>query len=224
MMPQWGPRLSAQHTLESNESIWRQSPSDTVDMAWGRVTDVGMLEITRDELVKLGKTTASAVSTPPTWLGVSENIQDDGDSYIAIIDGVHLLHCLNSMRKSLYHNYHHYFPNGYPPSFGAHLSHCQETLAHWLMCQPSLEFVTFGWYERRDAPFPDFDITRKCVDFEQILDWQEEHRIRGLTKPMFDALRAPKGTQRRKTPVMYDEILDHTWDDILEPGECTMWS
>ncbi|KAI5919458.1 hypothetical protein F4810DRAFT_714538 [Camillea tinctor] len=33
MMPRWGPRLSAQHPLESNESIWRQRLSEAVDLA-----------------------------------------------------------------------------------------------------------------------------------------------------------------------------------------------
>ncbi|KAI0415494.1 hypothetical protein F5X98DRAFT_365166 [Xylaria grammica] len=217
MAPQWAPQLSAQHPLEFNESIWRQSPSDAVDRAWGRITDVAMLEITREQLLKLGKDPETSVHTPPSWIGNSSKYDDD--RYIAIIDGMHLLHCLNSMRKSLYHNYQHYFPDGYPSSYGAHLSHCQETLTHWLMCQPSMEFVSFGWYQKREPPFPDFDIMRKCVDFEQILDWQNEHRLEGLTKPMFDALRPPDGMPRRTAPVMYDEILGHTWDEILDSAE-----
>ncbi|KAI0546783.1 hypothetical protein F4679DRAFT_598439 [Xylaria curta] len=215
VMPQWGPQLHAQHPLESNESIWRQSPSDAVDQAWGRITDVAMLEITRDQVLKLGKDPTSSVRTPPEWIDGEQN----EDRYLAIVDGMHLLHCLNSMRKSLYHNYHHYFPDGYPSSYGAHLSHCQETLALWLMCQPSIEFVSFGWYEKREPPFPDFDITRKCVNFEQLLDWQNEHRIEGLTKPMFDALRPPDDLKRRVAPVMYDEILGHTWDEVLDSAE-----
>ncbi|KAI0162296.1 hypothetical protein GGR57DRAFT_517635 [Xylariaceae sp. FL1272] len=219
MMPHWGPRLWAQHVLESNESIWRQPPSDNVDAAWNRVTDVAMLQITREQLLRLGKDPRNAVHTPLEWVNVNED-----ERYLAIIDGMHLLHCLNSMRKSLYHNYHHYFPDGYPSSFGAHLSHCQETLAHWLMCQPSIEFISFGWYQRREPPFPDFDITRKCVDFERILDWQNENRIEGLTKPMFDALRPPEEGVRRTAPVMYDEILDHAWDEILDSAEERMWS
>ncbi|KAI0416090.1 hypothetical protein F5X98DRAFT_388366 [Xylaria grammica] len=219
MMPQWTPQLSSEKPLESNESVWRQSPSDAVDLAWERVTDVGMLEITREQLLKLGKDPSSSVHAAPEWSGRDEGSEDGDERYLAIIDGVHLMHCLNSMRKSLYHNYHYYFPNGYPPSYGAHLSHCQEMIADWLMCQPSIEFVSFGWYERRDPPFPDFDITHKCVDYEQILEWQNQHRIKGLTKLMFDALRPEDGVTRRTSTVMYDEILDHRWDEILEAAE-----
>ncbi|KAI8955034.1 hypothetical protein F4801DRAFT_603558 [Xylaria longipes] len=219
MTPRWAPQLTVQHILESNESIWRQSPSDEVDLEWERVTDVAILEITRDQLIKLGKDPVSAVRTPPEWISSGESREGDDERYPAIIDGMHLLHCFNSMRKSLYHNYKFYYPNGHPPSYGAHLSHCQEMLARWLMCQPSMEFVSFGWYERRDAPFPDFDITHKCVDFEQILDWQKKQRIQGLTKPMFDAHRADDGVPKRTSPVMNDEILDHTWDEVLESAE-----
>ncbi|KAI1150057.1 hypothetical protein F4825DRAFT_428118 [Nemania diffusa] len=40
-----------------------------------------------------------------------------------------------------------------------------------------------------------------------------------LTKPMFDALRRPNGVLRRSASVMYDEILDGRWDDILGSAE-----
>ncbi|KAI1365977.1 hypothetical protein F5Y08DRAFT_302722 [Xylaria arbuscula] len=222
MMPQWGLRDSPGHPLSSNESIWRQSPSDAVDDAWDHVTDVGMLEITRAQLLRLGKDPVSSVHTRTDYSSSTSANDDNEDGYFAIIDGVHLLHCLNSMRKSLYHNYHHYFPNGYPRAYGAHLSHCQEMLAQWLMCQPSIEFVSFGWYEKRDAPFPDFDITRKCIDYDQILDWQDEHRIKGLTKAIFDEMRPAEAVPRRTSTIMYDEILQHTWDEILDSAEYRM--
>ncbi|KAI1345563.1 hypothetical protein F5Y01DRAFT_323067 [Xylaria sp. FL0043] len=216
MVPQWNTRVSPAYPLGSNESIWRQPPSDAVDLAWERVTNIGVLEITQDQLLKLGKDPASAVRSLPEWSGRSE---DDNERYMAIIDGVHLMHCFNSMRKSLYFNYHHYYPEGHPPSYGAHLSHCQDMLAHWLMCQPSIELVSFGWYERRDPPFPDFDITHKCIDYEQLLDWQNEHRLKGLTKAMFGALRPDEDVPRMAPTVLYDEILNHTWDKFLDSAE-----
>ncbi|KAI0509200.1 hypothetical protein F5B22DRAFT_649248 [Xylaria bambusicola] len=220
MMPQWGPQLNKQLPLDANGSITRQNPSEEVNQYWSHVTDVGMLEISRAQLLKLGKSPDNSVRTPASWLDGAEDSFDEGDErYIAIIDGIHLLHCFNAMRKSLFHNYPIYFPDGYPASYGAHLSHCQETLAHWLMCQPSLEFITFGWYEKREPPFPDFDVTRKCVDFGQILDWQDEHRIKNLTKPMFDALRPDPSMPRRKAPIMYDEILGNTWDEYFDMTE-----
>ncbi|KAJ3577338.1 hypothetical protein NPX13_g3229 [Xylaria arbuscula] len=205
-MPQWGPQLNKQLPLDANGSIMRQNPSEEVNQYWSHVTDVGMLEISREQ-------------TSKTWKKTRTTRFDDDERYIAIIDGVHLLHCFNAMRKSLFHNYPIYFPDGYPESYGAHLSHCQETLAHWLMCQPSLEFITFGWYEKREPPFPDFDVMRKCVDFGQILDWQDEHRIKNLTKPMFDALRPDPSLPRREAPIMYDEILGHTWDGFFDMTE-----
>ncbi|KAI0191016.1 hypothetical protein EV127DRAFT_493887 [Xylaria flabelliformis] len=219
MTPQWSPRLTTQHLLESNESIYRQIPSHDVDIEWNRISDTAVVEITRDQLIRLGKDPATAVKTPPELLSSNKSWQDDDERYLAVIDGMHMLHCLDSMRRSLYHNYHFYYPEGHPPYYGVHLSHCQEMLARWLMCQPSMEFITFGWFEGRDPPFPDFDITHKCVDFEQILDWQDKQRLRGLTNPVFDAYRPPDGVLRRTTPVIYDEYLNHTWDEILGSTE-----
>ncbi|EHK96556.1 hypothetical protein M7I_7765 [Glarea lozoyensis 74030] len=64
--------------------LLRQYPSPEVDDAWEALTDVGVVIINKEEVVKLGKDPKKAVKAPPEW---------------AQPDGQHALHCLNAIRK-----------------------------------------------------------------------------------------------------------------------------
>lgn len=127
------------------------------------------------------------------------------NAYLAQFDGVHLLHCLNSLRQSMHYNFPYYHPNGLEPAYASHLAHCQEALAKWLMCQPSMELITYNWVERHQSPFPDFDVTRKCWDYERLLEWQGQHTVRTINDDMWKALRPPKGLKLMKSPILNEE-------------------
>lgn len=169
-----------------------------MDSTWNRVADLGVIGLTKEQLIKLGKDPATTAKAPPSW-GMGDA------TYIAQFDGIHLLHCLNSMREALHQNFQYYHPRGIGVAFSAHLAHCQEALAKWLMCQPSMELLTFGWVENHDTPFPDFDITRKCWDFEELLKWQDEHRVQSINTDMWKALRAPEGVKLKSSPILNEE-------------------
>ncbi|XWW93907.1 hypothetical protein V2A60_001846 [Cordyceps javanica] len=161
---------------------------------------MGIIGITEEQVTKLGKDPDMTVKAPPSW-GMGNA------TYLAQLDAVHLAHCLNSMRESLHYNFHHYFPSGIPNVYAAHLMHCQEALAKWLMCQPSMELLTFNWVEGHKGPFPDFDITRKCWDYEQLLEWQDAHRVQTINTAEWAAMSAPRGAKRKPSPILYEESL-----------------
>ncbi|KND86455.1 hypothetical protein TOPH_08925 [Tolypocladium ophioglossoides CBS 100239] len=204
LTPNWALQDFATHPITSNESVFRQEPSSTVEAPWDRVADLGVITLTHEQVVRLGKNPSTVVKAPADW-GVGD------DAYLGQIDGIHLLHFLGSMSKSLYYNYPHYHPRGHSAAYRVHLSHCQEALAQWPMCQPSLELITFNWVEKHEAPFPDFDITRKCWDFEQLLAWQDEHRVQSINGVMWKALRIPDGAVPNPSPLLNEETLNQTW-------------
>lgn len=164
---------------------------------------MGVIGITREQVTQLGKDPAEAVKAPPSW-GVGD------DTYLAQFDGVHLAHCLDSMRKSLYFNFAHYYPDGVSPVYAAHLMHCQEALARWLMCQPSMDLLTYNWVEGHERPFPDFDLTRKCWDYEALLTWQDEHKLQNINSKEWMAMRAPAGAKRKSTSILFEESMHRT--------------
>jgi hypothetical protein len=204
LTPRWGLQDVATHPIDSDESVFRQDPSDAVDTAWDRVADLGVIPLTYGQVTGLRKDPSSVLKAPPEW-----HVGDD--TYLGQLDGVHLLHCLNSMRKSLHHNFPHYHPNGVSAAYRAHLSHCQESLAKWLMCQPSLELITFAWVAKHAKPFPDFDITRKCWDFDQLLAWQDKYRLQSVNSEVWNALRMPEEVVPRPSPLLNEEVLNNTW-------------
>lgn len=193
--------------LHSKESIYRQSPSTKVDAAWDRIATPGVLVITPEEVRNLGKEPNSVAKAPESW-GHGSN------GHLAHLDGVHLLHCLNSMRKSLYYNFHHYHPDGITKAYFVHLSHCQEALAQHLMCKPSVELITYTWVKDRVPTFPDFDITRKCWNFELLLDWQERNRVKDEhTEKWREELQPGPDVVRLPFPILAQEVLNLTMKD-----------
>ncbi|KAL7790294.1 hypothetical protein V8C37DRAFT_417510 [Trichoderma ceciliae] len=207
--PKWEPHDFITRPISSSESIFRQDPSPIVDEAWDRVADLGVIPLTAQQVLRLNKDPNTVVKAPDDWK-VGEN------AHLGQIDGIHLLHCLNSMRKILHYNFPYYYPRGHSTAYHAHLSHCQEALAQWLMCQPSLELITFNWVERHKSPFPDFDITRKCWDFRELLAWQDEHRIQSLNSEMWKGLRIPNDTMPNPSPVLNEETADQSWVQDVE--------
>jgi Mycotoxin biosynthesis protein UstYa len=185
-----------------NNSIYRQPPSPSVDAAWDRLADIGTHIISSSEVLQLGKDPKKAVRVPRDW-GYGD------DAHIATIDGIHLVHCLNSMRKSLKMNFDYYYPDPLGPEYIPHLSHCVESVLQHLMCRPSLELLTQNWIERQNAPFPDFGINKKCWDYEAILDWKERNRVLDIEN-RFKELKPPAGAVREPLPPLVAE----TWDII----------
>jgi hypothetical protein len=127
-----------------NESVYRLPPSPEIDAAWCRISDIGTHVISSKEVHRLGKDSNKAIRVPTSW-GYGN------DAHIAMLDGIHLVHCLNSMRNSRHINfdYHHLDPVGL--ECVPHLTHCVKALVEYLMCKPSFEMLTHrlvGWKGR----------------------------------------------------------------------------
>ncbi|EOD45791.1 putative tat pathway signal sequence protein [Neofusicoccum parvum UCRNP2] len=100
---------------------------------------------------------------------------------MAEIDVFHQLHCLNSLRKGLIHNYQYYWGDRYgldpPIMFSSHLNHCMDVLRQNIMCHADVEVITYDWRETQLHPFPNFGINKKCRDFNAVLEWQERTKL-----------------------------------------------
>ncbi|KAF8847408.1 hypothetical protein BDZ45DRAFT_607493, partial [Acephala macrosclerotiorum] len=82
----------------------------------------------------------------------------------------HLLHCLNTLRKYSHPSYYPHL-NGTPTLWhSTHRSHCTYLLLQALTCQPCLNVITHNWIQGQEYLFPDFDIERKCVDYDKVWD------------------------------------------------------
>lgn len=45
------------------------------------------------------------------------------------------------------------------------------------MCTASADVLTYNWVQDEPEPVPDFNINRKCRDFETLLQWQHDNML-----------------------------------------------
>ena len=70
------------------------------------------------------------------------------------------------------------FPDGKPDeAHRVHVSHCLHILLQNLMCHADVDIVTHRWLDVRLHPFPDFNVQKKCRDFDAVLQWQDENKV-----------------------------------------------
>ena len=171
--------------LNTHNSIYRQPPSPEVDAAWERLGNIDATSISSADVLALGKD-VSKVAKYPDDFGLGP------DAYVAELDVLHQIHCLNALRRDVYFS--HYFGSKYPdgqPSelHRIHSDHCIYVLLQNLMCNANVDVITLDWVEGQQHPFPDFSINRKCVNFDAILEWQEKHAV---DRTKFLAIKMPK--------------------------------
>ncbi len=74
-----------------------------------------------------------------------------------------------------------------------HALHCLHALLQTFQCKYSTDVYTAFWVDGMDAPIVDFDLTRKCQNYDNILHWNPE---RPYTEEQFASLRPPPGQKR----------------------------
>ncbi|KAG5979808.1 hypothetical protein E4U55_004745 [Claviceps digitariae] len=171
--------------LDRGESIYRQPPSAEVDAAWESITNQLPHAIRREDVLRLGKDPDRTAKWPPEW-GFGN------DAYIAELDIVHTVHCLNAVRRDVH--WRHYFGDRYPDGrfselHRTHTDHCIHIILQNLMCNANGDIVTNVWVEGQLHPFPDFNVNKKCRDYSTFIDWHHKTQITDMKR--FLEMRVP---------------------------------
>jgi hypothetical protein len=105
-MSNWSPALEIFNDDEMTEQRfvgrlreitgWRRPPSPTIDALWDDITypEGGLVRLSKEELERINAPEYAAQYT-----------EDMEGGYIAGIEVLHQLHCLNMMRKTMYLDY-----------------------------------------------------------------------------------------------------------------------
>ncbi|KFY67880.1 hypothetical protein V496_01370 [Pseudogymnoascus sp. VKM F-4515 (FW-2607)] len=169
------------------ENKFRQAAGPEVDAAWASLgVDYRPLVVPADEAAKAGLL-EDQVKVSPKY----------GKGFLANVEGLHHLHCLNLLRKSLYYNFEHYHSLG----LGAfknddyilrlHVTHCLDILRQQLMCTVDIGVLGQVWtYPETPQPFVDFNTRHMCRNFEEVRKWAEEKQI--SEQVPLDYLQPPK--------------------------------
>lgn len=121
----------------------------------------------------LNKTPAS------NWAHVSDKY---GGGMLGFFDVFHQLHCLNLVRQYTYHltgsyDYSNVTAFRAPQEVvRGHIDHCIETIRKAIMCTADVTPVVFlKDSSRKGGSKSDFNIRKKCRDFERIREWVGEN-------------------------------------------------
>ncbi|KAF1979261.1 hypothetical protein BU23DRAFT_576903 [Bimuria novae-zelandiae CBS 107.79] len=170
------------HTVRFNgsfmrENVYRGPAGAEVDAAW-EALGVGYRPI----VVPLEEAAKSGLQ--PHQVQV-ESVY--GGGFLANVEVLHHLHCLNILRKSLAWNYAYYHAQGHPPFSNSddiirvHVTHCLDILRQQLMCVPDVGVLGQVWWKSEEmaqpTPFVEFNTEHRCRDFEGVRAWAERHQL-----------------------------------------------
>ncbi|KAM0271926.1 hypothetical protein ACHAQH_008906 [Verticillium albo-atrum] len=151
--------------------VYRQPGSPEVDAAWealGVDYRAGVISI-EDGLAS--GLDLSFVQRSPKY----------GAGFFVNVEGMHHLHCLNLVRKSLFFNYDYYkalgehaFENN-DKILNHHVTHCLDMIRQVLMCNVDTGVLGQVW-ANQDQPgaFPDFNTRHQCKNYEAVQAWAKK--------------------------------------------------
>ncbi|KAM9877259.1 hypothetical protein VD0002_g4986 [Verticillium dahliae] len=101
-----------------------------------------------------------------------------GAGFFVNVEGMHHLHCLNLLRKSLFFNYDYYkalgkhaFENN-DNILSHHVTHCLDMIRQVLMCNVDTGVLGQVWANQDEpAAFPDFNTRHQCKNYEDVQKW-----------------------------------------------------
>ncbi|KAI5456529.1 hypothetical protein BGZ63DRAFT_395695 [Mariannaea sp. PMI_226] len=177
---QWSPVLkdvAIKYAIQSfdgrfmDENVFRKNASKEVDAAWESLgVDYRAGVISYEDGLKSG--------LDDSFVQRNEKY---GGGFIVNVEGMHHLHCLNLLRKSLYFNYPYYkklgahaFKND-DRILQLHVTHCLDTIRQVLMCNVDTGVLGQVWADP-DEPtaFPDFNTRHMCKNYDDVRKWAEK--------------------------------------------------
>ncbi|KZL74637.1 tat pathway signal sequence [Colletotrichum tofieldiae] len=152
------------------EDIFRKEASPEVDTAWESMgVDYRAGVISIEDGLKSG--------LDMSFVRRSEKY---GAGFFVNVEGLHHLHCLNLLRKSLYYNYDYYKSLGTHAFKNEehivrlHVSHCLDTIRQVLVCNADTGVLGQVWANDPPSPFPDFNTKHMCKNYEAIQKFAEK--------------------------------------------------
>ncbi|KAF6807364.1 tat pathway signal sequence [Colletotrichum sojae] len=169
------------------ENVYRKEGSPEVDAAWEALgVDYRAGVISIEDGLKSG--------LDMSFVRRSEQY---GPGFFVNVEGMHHLHCLNLVRKSLYYNYQYYKDMGMHAFknddniLKLHVSHCLDTVRQVLMCNVDTAVLGQVWANSPPAAFPDFHTKHMCKNYDAVRQWAEKLQAPELDKLPKDYLINP---------------------------------
>ncbi|MCJ1313011.1 hypothetical protein MMC25_006687 [Agyrium rufum] len=170
------------HDTLLNGTLWpsehpsfaRQAPNPEMEKMWKKYENFATFPITKEQVIQLGKDPMTAAKFEDEEWGFGD------DAYIASLDLVHQIHCLNRLRKAAFATYDQSttaIEQEHDHIWWIHVQHCTDMLLQNIMCHADADVATYNWMDTQPVPFPDFSVNKRCRNFDALVDWQDEHSV-----------------------------------------------
>lgn len=150
--------------------LWHQPPGPEVDKFWHQFSEPHVFLLTEADMRRMDRDPDHYVKIPGDW--------GYGDKrYLAKLDHLHDIHCLDMLRKHVHKDYYH--PNMTEPGLmeSLHVDHCIAALFDVLSCHTT--FDVYNLVYREGAPWPQsqFDLTRQCRGLDPLWDFARQNSV-----------------------------------------------
>jgi hypothetical protein len=153
----------------SSLPIYQQPPSPAVDAAWEALYHT-----------TLGIPRSHAQSLPNATVAANH---DASAPYMVSLSVFHVLHCLDSVRKTVFHlaagkslaEIEHMMPGHGSGSVEMHLGHCIDAIRQQLMCDADVTPIVWQWDESVGDVRVYANTVHVCRNYDDILEWGRDH-------------------------------------------------
>ena len=90
--------------------------------------------------------------------------------YVAGLDTLHTLHCVEQLRQTLDRDYYPKAKN----QGSLHLYHCIDHIRQWIMCSGDFTPIPTRWHEGKGEAYVDTDQVHTCRNFEALWSWVQK--------------------------------------------------
>ena len=196
--------------------LGRLEPDPTTDALYDDFEVIRMLVLTREDILSIGKDPATVARYPDSLWHFGP------DAYIGNLYVFHQIHCLNELRKKAFEDY----PGPDGSSSGhrmktmdelgwIHLRHCTDMLLQAIMCHADTEIITMQWADTQPWAFPDMSINKKCRDFQQLVEWRDEHAV---DSDLYKKMRTPEDVPLVPMEQAYYDMYGYTHSSLFPDG------
>ncbi|KAL8852519.1 MAG: hypothetical protein Q9221_002643 [Calogaya cf. arnoldii] len=191
-------------------NAYKGTPSPNIDAAWANITyENGFYALRPPSRLTLALTAVGGVIniSEETLRAVNASREysvklapEIGGGYMASVEALHQLHCLNMLRQATYEDFYKDKAEPWqdsPQTLRYHLDHCIDNLRQKLMCDADAGILTYVWAKGHRMPFPDFSVQHKCRDFDALKNWVVDHQTYTTKDHGIERL---SGAQELETP------------------------
>jgi hypothetical protein len=146
-------------------------PNEKNNKLWEDLYNFGITGVTPSEANQLINTT------------VPVELKDGTISHLVELDVFHQLHCLNTLRQSLYEDAFplwEYYEDGrrrYDTIGARHWDHCLDALRQTLMCHGDVTPIVFHYNHTSHGTFPKLNAVHVCRNWDSIVNWAKAREV-----------------------------------------------